>query len=226
MVYPLQAISHAVARVSFPAFSRAAADLHALSEGFLKMVKGVSLATFPMVAGIFAVAPDFVHVVYGPKWAETAALLRVLCVAGLVQSVGTTVGAVYQSLGRPGLQLRMALLNVAFTAAALAIGARWGLMGIAAAYAAFAVCWVHFSMFVVTRLIGLPFARLYGRLGPSFIASMIMLAMVMAARGAFANASVLSLIVSVVLGAAVQAVALMALGELRWIGRRPVFQLG
>ena len=225
MIYPLQAVSTAVGRVSFPAFSRAEGDPVLLAEGFMRMTKGVSLVTFPMVLGIFAIAPEFVVVVYGEQWAPTIELLRILCFAGLVQSVGTTVGSVYQALGKPALQLRMALLNAALTVLALGIGLQWGLTGVAVAYSMFAVAWVHFSLFVVTRLISLPYGRMYRRFMPAMASSGLMLAGVLALKPLLGPPSLAGLAVMVLAGALLHGTTLTLLGELRWHRCRPVMRL-
>jgi len=221
MVYPLQAVSSSVSRVSFPAFSRVAGQPEALRAGFLKMTKGVSLVSFPMVLGIFAIAPEFVAFVYGEKWLPTADLLRILCAAGLVQSIGSTAGAVYQAIDRPDVQLRMALLNASLTAVALAVGVRWGLLGVAIAYASFAVLWVHFSLFVLTRLISLGYWRMYRRFAPSLLASAMMLGGVLALKPYLPAQPALALAAMIAAGAALHAATLFLLGEIRWRDGRP-----
>jgi len=225
MVYPLQSVSTAVARVSFPAFSRAAADPEMLVAGFLKMTKGVSMVTFPMVLGIFAVAPAFVEVVYGAGWLPTALLLRILCAAGLVQSVGTTVGAVYQAIGRPDIQLRMALLNTSLTALALWIGLQWGLTGVAAAYSVLAVVWVHFSLFVITRIIGASYRRMYVRFLQPAICGALMVSVVLGLEHMLPGPTLWTLIFQILGGGIVYAGLMSVLGQIRWQGRRPVLAL-
>ncbi|MCB1907312.1 MAG: MOP flippase family protein [Rhodocyclaceae bacterium] len=225
MVYPLQAVSTAVARVSFPALSRTAENREMLIEGFLKMTKGVSIVTFPMVLGIFAVAPSFVEVVYGRDWLVTADLLRILCAAGLVQSVGTTVGAVYQSIGRPDIQLRMSLLNTTLTAIALWIGLRWGLSGVALAYSTLAVVWVHFSMFVVTRIIGLSFRRMYVRFALPLTCSVAMAGLVFALEALLPGPAPWTLALEMVTGAAAYGLLMTLSGQIRWRGRRPALAI-
>ena len=220
MVYPLQAVSTSVSRVLFPAFSRASGRPEELRAGYLKMTKGVSMVTFPMIFGIFAVAPEFVEVVYGAKWAPTADILRILCVAGLAQSVGSTAGAMYQAINRPDIQLRMALLNTSLTAAVLAIGVQWGLLGVAAAYAAYAFVWVHFSLYVLTRQIELDYWHMYRRLGPSLLASSLMLAAVTAIKPHLPPSPVAGLVTMIVFGALAHSAALVLLGELRRRGGR------
>lgn len=225
MMYPLQSISTAVGRVAFPVLSRRANDLSQVREGYLKLIKGVSLATFPMVVGIFSIAPDFVLLAYGPEWAATGRILQILCLAGLVQSVGTTVGVVYQSLGRPDIQLRMALANATLTVLSLWVGVRWGIYGVATAYSAFAFAWVHFSLFVATRVLDLSYFNMYARLMPALIAAVSMGVGLTYLRTLVARMSPLWLLSLVGAGAIIYGVLLCALRQLRVQNGRPSIQL-
>ncbi|MCB1955274.1 MAG: MOP flippase family protein [Rhodocyclaceae bacterium] len=225
MVYPLQSVSTSVSRVLFPAFSRAAGDPEALRRGYLKMTKGVSLVTFPMIFGIFAVAPEFIGVVYGEKWLPTAELLRILCVAGLVQSIGSTAGAMYQAVNRPDIQLRMALLNTTLTAIVLGVGVQFGLRGVAMAYAGFAFVWVHGSLYVLTRVIDLDYGQMYRRFAPALLASGVMLLGLLALKQHWPLGQAALLATLIPVGALLYAAVLAVLGELRWSGRRPRFRL-
>jgi len=58
MLFPLQNISWVITRVMFPAFSKIQGDLPRVAENYAKMLKYVSLATFPLMMFFFVVAPD------------------------------------------------------------------------------------------------------------------------------------------------------------------------
>ncbi len=220
MMYPLQAVSTAVARVAFPAFARKADDLDALGAGYLRMVGGVSLFTFPMVVGIFSIAPEFVEVVFGPEWSETSRILRILCVAGLVQSVGTTVGSIYQAIGRPQLQLRMAILNSSITAVVLFFAVSRGLEGVALAYSVFAVLWVHFSFYVVSRIVRFSYWKMYKRFGVGAFISFLMAVSIFSIKPFLGSASMLSLSALIGVGGLVVIVLMFCFGKIRMRGRK------
>lgn len=133
ITFPLFKISLLVTRVTFPAFSIIQDDNKTLQKGYLKVVRYISLITFPMLAGMFVVAPEFVVVIYGSKWMPMILPLQVLCLAGALKSVGTTVGTILLSKGRADIQFKWNILTAIVLTIAVIIGANYGIVGVAAA---------------------------------------------------------------------------------------------
>lgn len=100
MLLPLSQITWVVARVMFPALSRLQHEKERVRSIFLRMLGIISLITFPLMLGLFAVCDHFVVAVYGPVWREMIPVLRIFCVLGMVQSVTSTIGLIFQSQGR------------------------------------------------------------------------------------------------------------------------------
>jgi PST family polysaccharide transporter len=123
ITFPLHKISMIVTRVTFPAFSTIQDDNDTLRKGYLKVVRYISLITFPMIAGIFVVAPEFVVVVYGAKWAPMILPLQILCLAGALKSVGTTVSSILLSKGRADIQFKWNIFTAIVLPIAVIIGA-------------------------------------------------------------------------------------------------------
>ena len=86
-----------------------------------------------MLAGMFVVAPEFVVVIYGSKWMPIILPLQVLCLAGVLKSVGTTVGSILLSKGRADIQFKWNILTAIVLTIAVIIGANYGIVGVAAA---------------------------------------------------------------------------------------------
>src|SRR5690348_17250100 len=100
-------------------------------------------------------APHFIHVIYGPHWEPVIDVIRVFCYCGLVQSIATTVGTIYQSLGRADIQFKMGFLGAAFSTAAIVIGLRWDIYGVAVAYTICALLWSQVTFSVALNLLGM-----------------------------------------------------------------------
>ncbi len=131
VMFPLGRISRAVTEVAFPTFSRLQDHPERFARSYLKMLRYISVFTFPMVLGLLVVAEPFILLVYGPHWRETAHLVRILCLTALVSSVGTTSGSVLKSLGRADLEFKLALPAFLLMAVAVLIGSRLGVVGVA-----------------------------------------------------------------------------------------------
>ncbi len=165
MMVPLQNISWVLAKVMFPAFSKIQDDLPKVREVYLKMVQLISAVTFPLMLALFIVAPQFIYVIYGPQWAPVIEVIRVFCFCGMIQSVATSVGVIYQSLGRADIQLRMGLWGALVSTTAIIIGLQWDIYGVAVAYTVCAVCWSQYTFYVVLNILGMPRGRFYAVLG-------------------------------------------------------------
>ncbi len=84
---PRSQLSGVILSVMYPVFAIVQDDEPRTQRGLQKTLLGVSLLVFPILFGLAAVAPQFIGVVYGPKWSGVSVLLRALTPAGLVYSV-------------------------------------------------------------------------------------------------------------------------------------------
>jgi len=178
MLKPLQSISGTITRPLFPALSGMQNDNQGASAVYLKVVSLISLITFPMMLGLVAVADDFVRVVFGERWMPAVPILQVLCVVGAMQSVGATVGDIYQAKGRTDVMLRVGMIGAALMSVAFLAGVHWGALGVAVAYAiATTGLWVY-THFRANALIDLPNSRFWKSLLPATQMSVIMMVVV------------------------------------------------
>lgn len=227
MVYPLQSVTHSASRVFFPALSKVSEDRIELEKAYMKMVRGVSIATFPMVFGIFAVSPVFVEVFFGAEWEKTGEVLRVLCLAGLFQSVGATVGPLYQALNRTGVQLRMATVNAILTTFVLLYFSDRGLIELSLAYAVFSSIWVSFSLFVASRIGEFSYVKTWLGLFPIMITSACMAGVVILANQFmrdFGFDGVKALFLQILIGVLAMLILFSMLKVIVWDGLRPKVQ--
>ncbi len=97
---PVQKTTSIITKVLFPAFSRIQTDNQRIQEAYLKIITYVSIISFPALALLFIIAPEFVKVVFGERWIEAVVPLRILCPAGALMSIGAAVGSVFLAKGR------------------------------------------------------------------------------------------------------------------------------
>ena len=175
MLFPLQNISWVVGGVMFPVLSKIKDDLEKVRKAYLKITRAISLIAFPLLCGLFVIAPEFVRAVYGAKWEPAVILIRILCVAGIAQSVGTTIGNIILSQGKSSLQFKMQIYSAVSVFFSVLIGARWGINGVAVSYALQSLIWVVFTFYVTNRLIGLGHLDFYAQLVDVYFISLAML---------------------------------------------------
>ncbi len=200
MLYPLQNISSVIGKVMFPALSTIQNDVAKVRQVYLKMIRAIAMVTFPMMFGLFAVAPEFVAVIYGSRWTEAVPLIRILCICGLFQSIGTTIGNIYMSQGRADLQFKLQLLGTAIVTIFVLIGLRWGIVGVAACYTLQAVVWVSGSLYIVARLIRSSLGQINLAIMRPFILAILMLGFIFAVKAVPSISISISLATQIALG--------------------------
>lgn len=96
-----------------------------------RVLKLLSAITFPALIGLFIVADDFIHVIYGEKWAGAVLPLRVLILYAIRYSIGSPLGPALKALGRPDLIFKIGLATVPVYFTAVWAGTDYGIVGVA-----------------------------------------------------------------------------------------------
>jgi O-antigen/teichoic acid export membrane protein len=100
MLLPLSQVTWVVAKVMFPALSKLQNDKMRVKNIYLRTLSIIGLITCPLMIGLLVVTDHFVLALYGPAWVEMIPVLRIFCILGMVQSISSTVGLIFQSQGR------------------------------------------------------------------------------------------------------------------------------
>jgi len=175
ITFPLDKISTVVTRVTFPTFSSIQDDNLRLRRGYLKTISYISLVTFPALAGLFIVAPEFVRIVFGEKWMPAVLPLQILCIVGMLKSIGTTVGSIQYAKGRPDIALKWDTFKLISIGICVFFGARYGIVGVAYAIAILTVVTFPIIQLITNSLINLSFREYLSSLYPATLGSGAML---------------------------------------------------
>lgn len=183
MLFPVKQIGGSISRVMFPAMSSIQDQTQRLRHVYLRATRMIALITFPLMAGMSILSDLFIATLFGPKWQSAGAILRILALVGMLQSVGSSLGWVYQARGRTDVMFRVGLLTGAVYAVAFIVGLRWGVLGVASAYAASNVLLLWFPTWKIAgRLIGMTFRRMTTNLAGVFACTAAMAAIVLILR--------------------------------------------
>ena len=183
MLFPLQQVSGVIVKVLFPTLTQIQGDLARLRRAYLKAVATIVFITFPLMGGLFALADEFVFVVFGNGWAEMGPILKVLAWVGMMQSVGTTMGVIYLAVGRTDIALRVTLVVSPILIGGIAAGLHWGIMGVAVGYALASFSLFYYTAVTAFRLIGLRLANFHAVLFRPGLAMLVMIAVLLAGAG-------------------------------------------
>lgn len=135
MTVPLGRLIVPLYNTLFPAYARWQDDPNRLREVWLRVLRLVTSVLAPVMLVMIVVAPDFVHVVLGSRWAAATKVLQVLAFVGLVQSLAILGRPMLLALDRTRTVFRLTVLDAVLTLPAFGIGLRWGINGVAACYA-------------------------------------------------------------------------------------------
>jgi PST family polysaccharide transporter len=174
MLKPLQLISWSVGRVLFPTFSSMQDDKERIRAVYTKVVLSISLVTFPMMTGLMVVAKEFILATYGARWEPVVLPLQLLCLVGVVQSIGTTSGPILLSQGKSDLFLKLGIFKAVVSMVAFFVGIRWGLVGLIIGYMLATIAASYSGQHYAGRLIGLKINIFFRSMYPAFICSTAM----------------------------------------------------
>lgn len=180
MMKPVRQISWSLGKVLFPIFSSIQDDKARVRSGYLKVTRAIALITFPMMAGLLVVSNEFVLVFLGPKWDGVILPLQLLCLVGASQSIGTTVGAVFNSQGRSDLLLKAGVCASLGHVASFLIGIQWGLIGLIKCYIVSNIVFFFFNQYFAGKLISLKMSNFLKNLWTPTLCSGLMAISVMA----------------------------------------------
>ena len=155
MLLPISQITTVVSKVMFPALAKIQHDQARVRQIYLRAIAMIALITFPLMLGLLAVCDNFILAVYGPAWAGVAPVLRIFCVLGMIQSVYTTVGWIFQSQGRTDWMLRWGLVSGSLSIAAMLVGIWLGtLQALALCLTVIAILLLPYTYGFPKRMIG------------------------------------------------------------------------
>jgi PST family polysaccharide transporter len=171
-----------VSRVALPTLSRLQREPEAFRDALRGFLRISALAAFPVFVGVAAVAPDVVRVFFGPQWAASADVMRVLALIGVAQAVALVLQQGVLAMGKPQWSFAILSATTVLTVAGFALVVNRGIVAVAAVYAA--VGWITLPAYalLLRRLAGLRLSDLLVPLRAPLAGCAAMLAVVLPLR--------------------------------------------
>ncbi len=174
-IFPLIKINPVITRVMFPIFSKIQNDNNTFKIGYSKAINYITLISFPMLAGMFVIAPEFVTLFLGEKWEPSITVLQILCTIGAFKSLGNPIGAVLYAKGRADIGFYWNILAMVLVGIAVIIGVNWGINGVAIAILALQLPMFFMIQPIVNGLIEMKMIQYLRLLKTPLICSAVML---------------------------------------------------
>jgi O-antigen/teichoic acid export membrane protein len=190
MLFPVERIAAPIRQILFPAFARMQDDRERLASAWLRVSRLLAAICAPAAVGAIIVAPDFVPAVLGDRWSDAIPVLQILAPVGLLQSIEALNGSLLLARDRSRTVLRFSIGAFAISLIGFSVGIAWGIVGVAIGYAVAAtVSWLTLS-WLTARVVDSSLKELWRSLVGVLQASLILAAILLAARVALVEAAV------------------------------------
>jgi teichuronic acid exporter len=199
---PVEKVANIVNQVNFPVFARLQGDVKETQRHFLDTTTWLAMVVFPLVAGLAITADVAIPAIIGAKWAPSVPLLQCLAILGLFRALAVVIQPMLMGRGNATASFQTSALSAAAVAVGCLVGVRWGVQGVAWAWAVVYPPVFAYMLFVALKELQLSFADYVRGLRPVFLAAAVMVACVAGVRYATGWTGILGLASMVLVGAA------------------------
>jgi O-antigen/teichoic acid export membrane protein len=132
---PISQLQFPVDHVAEPLLSALQEEPDRYRESYKKIISVLSFAMMPLVMYLIIYSEELVTLVLGDKWHASVPIFRMLAIAAFIQPVASTGGFVMVTCGKSGRYVSWGIMGAISIISAICVGAYWGPLGIATAYA-------------------------------------------------------------------------------------------
>jgi O-antigen/teichoic acid export membrane protein len=122
------------------------------------------------------VSEPLVRLVIGAKWIAAVPVIQLLCISMPLRMLNSFTGAAVTAVGRQDVNIKSLLLAIVVVPACVIVGSRWGVSGVAAAWAIGFPLVYLFNASLVQRTLKIPIRDMFVAVWPSALAATAMIA--------------------------------------------------
>lgn len=183
MLVPLTQISEVIGAVMWPSLARIQHSTARVRSVVERAIGVLALIMGPLSIGAFLLADQLLLVVLGPKWTPAVAVFRILALAGLLQSIASVGGWVFQSQGRTDLMFRWQAVRGVLVVLSFVMGIVLGsIEAVAACYLLVSCLAFPFDLAIPGRLVNLSLRAVLTSTWPALACAVAMGGVVVVAR--------------------------------------------
>ena len=148
-------ISNMLQGIAQPVFAKTDEDKERQRNIFRKLLRFTAFVSFPLMFGLALVAREFIVILLGEKWAESARLLQLLCVMGAFYPISNLFTHLLISRGHSATYMWGNILLCVVQLLAVIFSASYGIEVMLMVYVAITIAWTLVWHWFVHREIGL-----------------------------------------------------------------------
>ena len=204
--FPSTNISAIISRVSLPVLSNIQNDNDKLVVAYRKVIKYASFIIFPLMIGLAAVAKPFILVVLSEKWIGVVPFLQILCLGYMIDHLNVLNLNLLYVKGRSDLVLKLEIIKKSIALTILFCTIPFGVLAMCCGRAFYTYIAVFINTYYTKKLVELSVWQQYRDILPYLFASTIM-AIIVILSNSFISSVFIQLIVGILLGGLVYAIA-------------------
>lgn len=132
LIFQIQSMINPIfTRITFPIMAKIQSDPHQIRTVYLTILNLTATINAPIYIGIAAFSPELVQLMFGPNFANTAQLMQVLAIWGLLRSFFNPLGCLLYGLGKLRLAMLWNIFLLFIVPPALWLGMQFGVLGLA-----------------------------------------------------------------------------------------------
>ena len=131
MYTPVKRISYIFNDVLFPTLSSLQGNKDKVIKGYFRSVELIAMISFPLMTIAALHTEVLVNFLFGNKWDGAVPIVKILCYAGAIQSISQLGSVVFNSIGKPEVDVYFGIIRTALTVVAIIGGALYGVEPVA-----------------------------------------------------------------------------------------------
>ena len=132
---PVSRVMGILNTVAYPAIAKMHRDGHDMRPHLLQALRLAGYLLIPLLWGLAAIAPWLVGTVLGSQWTGAIVLLEIVGLVFPLRMIGVLMSSAVQGMGRADIELRNTFTGLAVLPACFLVGANFGAVGLAGAWA-------------------------------------------------------------------------------------------
>lgn len=171
-----QLFTQITTQVSLPTFSRLQHEPERLRSMYYKITQATSLVSIPAFVSLSVLAPTLIPVFFGDQWIPSIPTMRILALAGTIQTVYAFNGTVLLSMNKPFWRLILQFTHAVTNLLVFVIVVRWGIAMVALGYVVRGYVLFPLPLFMMKRLLTINLHHYFAQYGPSMLGTSAMVA--------------------------------------------------
>lgn len=131
MSMPRNQLVRSFERVMFSAYSRVQDDSERIIKAVMKVTANLAVITYPLMIWMYFASPSLIVFLYGANWEPTVLPLQIMCIAGILNTFSMIFFPLFEAKALMAQLAWRKLLYMVVLAAAVAIGLKWDIAGVA-----------------------------------------------------------------------------------------------